>query len=165
MKANRILCAVDFSPCSKAALEHATELAAANHAQLVLANVVAPPPTYFSGFAGFGALPAYRPEPDARLEALNVSISGIDLQRVHLVGMEGEAIVNYADEFGCDLIVMGTHGYGGIAKFFLGSVAEHVLRYAKCAVIVVRDKQAETVKARRTAAVAESGVVPGVAFA
>ena len=145
MKTKKILCPIDFSPCSAAALEHASELAVANDCPLVLAHVIAPPPTFVSGIAGYGPLPPYQPEPDGRLEATEVACNPENVERVHLIGLEGETIVDFADQNGCDLIVMGTHGYGGVAKFFMGSVADFVLRHANSKVIVVRDKKAETV--------------------
>jgi nucleotide-binding universal stress UspA family protein len=143
MQANKILCPVDFSPCSQAAFGHAIELARGNQATMVLAHVLAPPPTYISGFAGYGALPPYEPEPDSRLEGIRVPDDTVDVKRVHLVGLEGETIVKYAEQTGCDLIVMGTHGYSGFTKFLLGSVADFVMRHAKCAVVVVRDRLSE----------------------
>jgi hypothetical protein len=39
---------------------------------------------------------------------------------------------------GCDLIVMGTHGRSGLARLFMGSVAEKVLREASCPVLTVK---------------------------
>jgi nucleotide-binding universal stress UspA family protein len=49
-----------------------------------------------------------------------------------------EGILQVAAEWLPDLIVMGSHGRSGIAKFFLGSVAESVLRHAQCSVLIVR---------------------------
>ncbi len=154
MKAKKILSPVDFSPCSSFAFEHAVELARANNATLVIAHVSAPPPTYISGFAGYGAMPPYQPEPDPRLEALESPDPAVPLERVHLVGIEGESIVRYAENAGCDLIVMGTHGYGGLTRFMLGSVADYVIRHAKCPVVVVKDKQGEAHKSGSRQAVA-----------
>lgn len=47
-----------------------------------------------------------------------------------------EEIVKEAEEKGADLIVMGTHGRAPVRKFFLGSVAEKVVRYSPCPVLV-----------------------------
>jgi len=54
-------------------------------------------------------------------------------------------IVNYAKETGTDLIVMGTHGRGGMAHLLMGSVAERVVRLAGCPVLVVRHPEHEFV--------------------
>jgi nucleotide-binding universal stress UspA family protein len=49
-----------------------------------------------------------------------------------------QALVNLAKETGCDLIVMGTHGREGLARFFMGSVAERVVRLANLPVLLLR---------------------------
>ena len=51
------------------------------------------------------------------------------------------AIVEYAKEHNIDLVILGTHGRGAMAKLFMGSVAERVTRYAPCPVLVVRAKK------------------------
>ena len=55
-----------------------------------------------------------------------------------LEGIAHSEIVSFAQEFGYDLIVMGTHGRTGIMHALLGSVAERVLRKAPCPVLTVR---------------------------
>ena len=49
-------------------------------------------------------------------------------------------IVEYSRDHDVDLIVMGTHGRGPVAHFFLGSVAENVVRSADCPVLTIRGK-------------------------
>ena len=53
------------------------------------------------------------------------------------VGHPGEEIVDYADETGADLIIVPSHGHHGMKRFVLGSVAEKVVRHAKCPVLVL----------------------------
>ena len=48
------------------------------------------------------------------------------------------AILNVAEEWHADLIVIGSHGEKGLRKFLLGSVAEFVARHAHCSVLIVR---------------------------
>jgi nucleotide-binding universal stress UspA family protein len=48
------------------------------------------------------------------------------------------AIAEYAKEWGADLILVGAHGAGGVARFLLGSVAQATLRRSPCAVEIVR---------------------------
>jgi universal stress protein A len=50
----------------------------------------------------------------------------------------GPCIVQKAEELGSDLIVMGTHGRGGMVRAVLGSAADWVVRKAPCPVVVVR---------------------------
>lgn len=140
----RILCPVDFSPCSNVAFRQAVDLAVAQKATLFLVHVSPPPPTYVSGYAGYGPMPPYHPEPDTRLEEMKDI--RVNIEYAHLVGIEGETIVKFADQKGCDSIVMGTHGYGGLQRMLFGSVADFVLRHAKCPVIVVKDRDSEAVE-------------------
>jgi nucleotide-binding universal stress UspA family protein len=48
------------------------------------------------------------------------------------------AICDYAESHGVDLIVLGSHGRGGMERWLIGSVAERVVRHAACNVYVVR---------------------------
>jgi nucleotide-binding universal stress UspA family protein len=56
-----------------------------------------------------------------------------------LVGQAVPLITRTAAERGVDLVVMGTHGRGGVAHLMLGSVAERVVRTAPCPVLTVRN--------------------------
>ena len=57
------------------------------------------------------------------------------------VGGPATEIVNAAKEWPADLIVIGSHGRGGLQRALLGSVAEGVMRHAPCPVMVVRAKE------------------------
>jgi nucleotide-binding universal stress UspA family protein len=59
-----------------------------------------------------------------------------------LQGRAKEAILSHAEEWGSDLIVVGSHGRKGLQKFLLGSVAESILVQAPCSVEIVRIKGA-----------------------
>jgi universal stress protein A len=67
----------------------------------------------------------------------------IPLRRALHAGRPGEVICWMAEDQQCDLIVMGTHGRGGLAHLLLGSVAEYVVRHAHCPVTIVRDAPAK----------------------
>jgi nucleotide-binding universal stress UspA family protein len=54
------------------------------------------------------------------------------------VGDVRECILDSAEQWGADLIVVGSHGKGGIESFLLGNVAESIARHAKCSVEIVR---------------------------
>ena len=61
-----------------------------------------------------------------------------------LEGLPGPAIVELADEAGCDVIVMATHGRSGVLRAVLGSVADHVVRHARRSpVLLVRREEDE----------------------
>jgi nucleotide-binding universal stress UspA family protein len=63
---------------------------------------------------------------------------GIHARHDLIEGTPAEAICDTADEVNADLIVVGSHGRTGIKRFFLGSVAERVVRMASCSVLVAR---------------------------
>jgi nucleotide-binding universal stress UspA family protein len=69
--------------------------------------------------------------------AAGVRESALECQTGTVEGIPGDEIVDYATKIGADLIVMGTHGRGGLRRVLLGSVAEKVLRAACCPVLVV----------------------------
>jgi nucleotide-binding universal stress UspA family protein len=76
---------------------------------------------------------------DAKRSALAAGISQVDAEV--LDGYPINAILQRQEQKGHDLIVMGTHGRSGIKRLVLGSVAENVLRSAKCPVLMVRGER------------------------
>ena len=79
------------------------------------------------------------------LEGVRKRVDGPDLkhpvQTMLRTGFAHEGITQTADEVGCDLIVMGTHGHSGLSRLLMGSVAENVLPKATCPVLVVKPAQ------------------------
>lgn len=55
-----------------------------------------------------------------------------------LIGDPANKIVEHAEEMGTDVIVIPSHGYSGVKRWFLGSVCERVVRHAKCPVLVLK---------------------------
>lgn len=72
----------------------------------------------------------------------------LDIIGPEMVVRHGEAtptvIVDYAEEEGAGMIVVGTHGHSGVRRFLTGSVAEDVVRRAACLVITVPNEAART---------------------
>lgn len=64
--------------------------------------------------------------------------AGVPVRTDVLKGSPGQAIVDYVDERGIDLVVMGTRGRSGVRRVLLGSVAENVVRLADCPVLTVK---------------------------
>lgn len=57
-------------------------------------------------------------------------------------GSAKDAILNEAESWGADLIVLGSHGFRGLKRLWLGSVSHAVASHAKCSVEIVRCPQA-----------------------
>ena len=128
---SRILCPVDFSEYSQRALQLAALLARSFGSQLALLHVNHPVLVATSAI-----VPAERPDEDSRAE-LNRLLDKAFADDQHgargvtvLVteGDPSEQIANVAEEYGIDLIVMGTHGLGGYRPKLIGSTTKRLLR-------------------------------------
>jgi universal stress protein A len=155
----RILVATDFSETSELALDYARAMAGRFGAWIHLLHVLDEPhslPTLGSEMfaAEMAALCATRHErARQRLQRLLTREEGVRFLATGEVrtGRAAETIRDVAVERDADLIVMGTHGRGGVAHLLLGSVAEKVVRIAPCAVLTVRPDIAGSATARRAA--------------
>ena len=142
----RILVATDFSEASGGALAYGRTLARQFTASLHLVHVVenlAMRNILAEGF--LSALPDLQRDMEAAARARLDSV--IPRLRAEGTRTEGqvvtstataEAIVTCAQEMGVDLIVIGTHGIGGVSRLLIGSVAERVVRTARCPVLTIR---------------------------
>jgi nucleotide-binding universal stress UspA family protein len=73
--------------------------------------------------------------------AETVRASGLTVETAVRDGDPRSVIIDEATEWDSDLIVVGSHGYSGIKRLLLGSVAQSVVSHAPCSVEVVRQKQ------------------------
>lgn len=64
-------------------------------------------------------------------------------------GFPKSAIIEEAEKYGADLIVVGSHGYGAVKRFLLGSVSHAVSLHAKCSVEIVRIPNRKPIKRKR----------------
>lgn len=149
---SRILLTTDFSTQAEHAYPWAAQLATSNHGVIHLMHaleddLVATAPV-FADYMAPGALDLgnYRDEfrSGARkaLEAAAVQLRDLGATvEVHLVekGKPSSAVVKTAEELNCSVIVISTHGRGGLAHLLLGSTAEKVVRLAKVPVLTVHD--------------------------
>jgi len=139
----RILVAVDFSEASDAVVERAASLAKALRAELTLVHVADPDPSFV------GYEPGPQPERDARartfrsahrrIQALADGLRerGLAAKALLVQGPTVETLVSEARRERSDVVVMGSHGRGALARALLGSVSEGVLRSGCCPVLVV----------------------------
>lgn len=145
----KILLAVDGSPCSDAAVEEIARRPWPEGSSVkVLTAFELPMPPTPEGWA----LPAnYFEEMDVALRTQSVSIvdqaiaklksklgKGISIDGAILPGPPRVVILDEAESWGADLIVVGSHGYRAWERFLLGSVSQSVVSHAKCSVEVVR---------------------------
>ena len=63
---------------------------------------------------------------------------GIAPTLLHKIGDPAETIIEVAEEWRPEIVVMGSHGRTGIKRFLLGSVSEKVTRHAPCSVLITR---------------------------
>jgi nucleotide-binding universal stress UspA family protein len=140
----RILCPVDFGDASAAALRAAGVMAQQFGAELTVVHA-----------ESFDAPPYFTSEQIAQLEADRAAarlhaqdylmrFAGIAAAPLRAVVVEGPASAAIlAEAPACDLVVMGTHGRRGASRWWLGSVAERVVRDSPVPVLVIRAGRAE----------------------
>lgn len=139
---DRILVPTDGSPEGKRAVAHAIDLAAAHDAAVTTLYVI--------NTASYNGLPM-EPSWDGVTTLLNTDAQGaldevvdlgnacgVPVKTKIIEGSPSNEIVQVAETDDCDLIVMGTHGRGGIDRLLLGSIAETVVRNARVPVLTVR---------------------------
>ena len=140
----KILLPVDGSECALRAVEYLISHSAwfRDLPEIHLLHVHAPIPIgRVQAHVGKETLHAYYLEESqaSLLEAQQKLDAAGCAHTIHIhVGQPAEVIAKLAAEQGCDLIVMGTHGRGGIAGLVTGSVANRVLHLASCPVLLVK---------------------------
>ena len=143
MPITRILVPTDFSADAETAVTYALELARRANAVVRLVHVIEDPIA-----AGMWSSEIYT----ADIASLQINLVRDAEQRLRAYVPEGDTtvtvevrtgavakqILEAANEWGSNLIVMGTHGRTGIARMLMGSVAEKVVRLAPCLVLTLR---------------------------
>jgi nucleotide-binding universal stress UspA family protein len=141
----RIVVPTDFSDCAREAWEVAKRLSAAAGGELILCHVFPEPLRYGQGvYAG-------DPASDVQQSARRWVKAALDdlVEEARAKGLEARACLRHGVAYGeivalalderADLIVIGTHGRGGMSRILLGSVADRVVRLAPCPVLTVRE--------------------------
>jgi nucleotide-binding universal stress UspA family protein len=140
---SRILCPLDFSAFSRRALDHALALAARSGGKIRALHVL-PPASFAPGRSGASVAPELGPAPD-RLALLEDLEALVEAARPHEVGVEcvvaagkvPAAILEEAQSWPADLLVMGTRGFRARSGWAVGSVTETVLFRSPCPVLAV----------------------------
>ena len=147
----KILYATDLSKNSSYAFLYAVDMAKRHCARIVVLHAIEPVPSYAEGYGGLTG-EGKKKQHDEMIEFMKNHIqefckkaeSQIGPPCVELVskilvpvGYPPNEILNAADEEGCEVIVLGTHGKGFLAHTFLGSVSSSVLNRTRKPVFII----------------------------
>ena len=144
MASNTIVFPTDFSDVSLAALPWAMDMAEQKNASIVCLYVVEEPHIYSSLDMGAVAVPTTGELVESAKIRLDSFVQEHMAKAPHgvegkvVVGHAASEIVNSANELDAGLIIMTTHGYGGVKHVLLGSTTEDVIRRASCPVLSVK---------------------------
>lgn len=135
-----VLVPIDFSDCSLDALEYAAQIAHQLKAHMTVLHVLEPVAYGLDFTLTHPTDPDHRERLKTRLTELTAALMGTGIEVEHTLrgGLPAEGILNSERARRTDLIVMGTHGRHGFSHLAYGSVAEAVLRRARCPVLTVR---------------------------
>jgi nucleotide-binding universal stress UspA family protein len=139
----RILLALDESNSSQQALEKIAQQFRRENAEVRILHVLQPislsaPPQMATGYAPELEALA-KPAKDLLARAAkSLSDAGFKTETLLREGDVRETVLDIAQEWKADLIVIGSHSRRGARRFLLGSVAESVARHAPCSVEIVR---------------------------
>ena len=145
---DRILCPVDLSASSRAALQQALALARWYEAKVTVLHVYPPVAVVDTAAAALGTGMYMPPVPLPEVDRATIERRVLEFvtampvaagATVHVCEAANtrEAVLREAGEIGADLIVLGSHGLTGIKRLVVGSTAEDVLRHAHVPVLIV----------------------------
>jgi len=144
---SRILAAYDGSPDSLKAVRRASALSSEFGASLVVVHVYSLPSVVYGGPGPMPLVDFKGLEDSAEAKAKDTLAKGVEVCKQEGVQVKAQllesasvvqAILEFAQKEGVDLIVMGTRGMTGFKKLLLGSVSSGVVTHAHCSVLVVR---------------------------
>ena len=137
---------MDVCPEADVAIRHAIHIGRATGAELVLLHagtiLEIPAGSDELGGASYAAMyEQYLADVREKLADTRARIAcqGVDVSQTLIDGFADSALVRGGAEFAADLVVVGSHGHTGMRRFFLGSVAERVVRLAGTNVLVGRE--------------------------
>lgn len=149
MDLKRILVPLDGSPLAEKALPMATTLAQEAGSQIILLRVLRFFMTVRGGYQE--VFPSERPaaysdiyqEAERYLQTQQAELQqqGLDTRILLCPASPGKDVVDIIIDQNVDLIVMATHGRGGLTRWAAGSVADEVVRHGPCPVLLVRQSE------------------------
>jgi nucleotide-binding universal stress UspA family protein len=148
----KILVPTDFSPAADEAFRTAVSLARACGGEVVLAHVTRGPAVVVeNGQVTPGGAVGKPVNLWDRFRTSAPDDPTVHVTHEVIVASRASAagILGMLEQFGCDLVVLGSHGHGRLRRFFRGSVTDEVIRHARFPVLVVKAPAApRTVPAR-----------------
>jgi nucleotide-binding universal stress UspA family protein len=145
----KVLVAIDGSPAAEQALEMACTLLAGKETEVTLFHVI-PRHLIYGGKGGPAVAETYDPAQEeticrALLDGAERQVKeaglGLSIKKELEVGDPAELILQVATDDHTDLIIMGARGLNAAQRFLLGSVSTKGTTHARCAVLVVHQKQ------------------------
>ncbi|MEB3310525.1 MAG: universal stress protein [Snowella sp.] len=153
MAYQKILVALDRSTLGEAVFQQAVDIAKLKQAQLLLIHcisientIISPYPSFYSEeMVNFSQLVQERFQQEsqdaqqwlAECEK-RATEQGISTESQWKIGDPSRLILELANSWGADLIVIGRRGLTGVSEMFLGSVSNYILHHAPCSVLVVQ---------------------------
>ncbi|MDX9745025.1 MAG: universal stress protein [Syntrophales bacterium] len=138
-KAIKIMAAIDGSAMTDLVLAHCARYAKMSDCELLLLYVIED----IVPLSGIPDTPLYKEREEEGMKILTsaqkiLNDQGVDCKTLLVEGPVAQQIVNVAEDRGIDYIFMGSRGLRGVKRMLLGSVADDVVRYAHCAVAIIR---------------------------
>jgi universal stress protein A len=152
MNVKKILFPTDFSTAAEAGLVAAESLAKSRGATLIVLHVQKPIMGY-DGPLDYGSLEATSELLKRMLHEVTPTDKAVRVEPRLTMGDPATEIVRTANKENVDTIVMGTHGRTGLSRFFMGSVAEQVIRHASCPVLTYRARKGAASRRKKTMAI------------
>ena len=145
LEVHTVLHPTDFSTHSQYAFRLACALARDYGARLVVMHAVPPGTTEFLALSELGTQEkggSIRQSLLSHLQKIEPPDPNVRVEHRLENGDPTREVLRVAQEVHADLIVLGTHGRTGLSRLLMGSVAEQVVRYAECPVLVVPSSHA-----------------------
>lgn len=140
MKPNGVICAIDVNNYDQDVIDLAATFAGIFNVDLDLLHVSLYPDPKTAAWPAYLGSPNVIIQDNRRLKQINSNVKNAVVHRHHLSGMPWEKILEFVERNNPRLLILGTHGRRGL-KRILGSVANKVMRHAKCPVMVLRQHQ------------------------
>jgi len=145
----KVLIAIDYDPSSQVVAETGHAVAKAMNAEILLVHVISDI-TYYTipyspimGYKGAYTRGTVAVVKEIKKEAqgfLDAAVEHLGDKKIETAVLEGEtadAIIEHAQKWEADLIVMGSHTHRGLEKLFVPDVAAHVLKHSKIPLLTV----------------------------